>query len=772
VSKASTSMQSSFARRHRRLSAAIEGLESRAYLNGVVFGPPHNTDAAGAGVAPVYTDLVDLNGDFKADLVTANVATGSDSISILLGNGDGTFGTAQTFPVSFSPLTIVDGPLSGNSGKLIAVGSTTDNAPSVEVITEASVSNPSTFTSQTLTASGLTNTQSVTLGDFFGDGRQDIAVASFDGGTSNNVAIFRNLGGGAFSLAQVVSVPHAHLASITSFAQSNGTVDLAVADANENAVTVLTNDGSGAFSVGANADYGVGAEPVTIKSGKFNQNSDSNDDLVTANAAGGSVSVLLGNGDGTFNSTRVDSAVSGVPAGGGPLKVRVSNLNADNNPDLLGLLSSNVSGDAEVLLGNGNGTFHVGSIIPPSGNAKTSIAAGDLAGNGLTGLVLANTGTITALVNITNQDHTPPTATVSGASSSGLNSTDIQFVVNYSDDNQVDSSTLGNGNITVTDPSGAARPVTLVSTNLANGATVSATYSIPATGGALGVGDNGSYTVTATSDTAAAVKDANGNPLAGGMVGTFTVAVSTNGPNLVAGAVRVRFPASVVSGVTRTAGATVPVLNTGTAIASGRMVLNLYASTDATTVNGATLLGTINRAVRLRPGARTAYAFPGFKWPAGLGGSYFLVAQVNATNTVQETTPADNLGASATAASVAAPFVDLQNLWNQRTPATLKANRRAALSVLIQNHGNVTAKGTGTATIMASPSGSLSDATLLATVPIHIAVAAGHKQAVPAGFTVPGTLASGTYHLIVTISFSADSNAANDTVIGSGTFTI
>ena len=769
MSKGKLSAQSASVRGGQRRTSLIEGLETRSYLNGVVFGTPMNTNAAAAGIAPIYTDLVDVNGDGKADLVTSNAASGAvaNSVSILPGNGDGTFGAAQNFPLTFSPLTIVDGLLGTNSKPDIAVGSTSNN--SVEVLIQ---NNSGVFSASMLTATGLVNTQSVALGDFFGNGRQDIAVASFDSGTTNNVAIFQNNGNGTFTLGQRISVPHANVVSITSFTQSNGRVDLAVANQTSNSVTVLLNNGSGVFSVGP--DYGVGTSPVTIKSGKFNLNNNNNDDLVTANSQSGNVSVLLGNGDGTFNTTAVNTALTGIPAGGGPGKVRVANLNADANPDLLGLLSAGSSGDGEVLLGNGDGTFHVGNVITVGGGTRTSMAAGDLAGNGLTGLVLANPSTVTALVNVTNQDHTPPTATVSATSSSGAGSSTIQFVVNYSDNTQVDASTLNGANVTVTDPNGNAQPVTLASTNLGNAASVSATYSIPAPSGSLGVSDNGAYTVAATSNTSNAVKDANGNPVAGGTLGTFTVAVSTNGPNLVAGAVKVRFPATgVVAGVTRTAGASVQVLNSGNASAIGSMVINLYASTDQTSITGATMVSSITRNVRLRPGARTTYAFPAFTWPASLSGSFFLVADVNATGTIAETTPADNISASAVAASVALPFVDLQNLWNQRFPATLKAGRRLALSVLVQNLGNVTAKGLGTATVLASPTGVVSDATTLAdSAPVHILVGAGRRQAVPVGMTIPSTLASGTYHLLVTITFPGDTDSANDTVVSTGTFTI
>src|ERR1700722_15364866 len=96
----------------------IEGLEGRAYLSGAVFGTPQNLSAAAAGIAPVYATLDNIFSTTHSDLVVANVATGSvpNSVSVLPGNGDGTFGTAHTVSLDFSPLTIMDGVL-GTNGK-------------------------------------------------------------------------------------------------------------------------------------------------------------------------------------------------------------------------------------------------------------------------------------------------------------------------------------------------------------------------------------------------------------------------------------------------------------------------------------------------------------------------------------------------------------------------------------------------------------------------------------------------------------------------------
>src|SRR4051794_13647122 len=93
-------------RRNRR-AKLIEALENRAYLAGVVFGSPQNLSAASQNVAPIYANLDNIFSTTHADLIVASKATGSvpDSVSVLQGNGDGTFAAPHTVTLSFHPLT-------------------------------------------------------------------------------------------------------------------------------------------------------------------------------------------------------------------------------------------------------------------------------------------------------------------------------------------------------------------------------------------------------------------------------------------------------------------------------------------------------------------------------------------------------------------------------------------------------------------------------------------------------------------------------------------
>ena len=767
----------SLAGRNGNYGLSFEALEGRAYLSGAVFGAPQNLSATVAGIAPVYAILDNVFSSTHSDLVVANVAAGSvpNSVSVLPGTGTGTFGTAHTVPLSFAPLTIADGLLGTNGKTDIVVGST--NSSTVGVILQDS---SGTLTETDYTATGLADTQSVAVADFNGDGHPDIAVASDDSGTANNVAIFLNSGTGTFTLHQVLSVPHANLSSLTNF--NGGTrQDLAVSSQSASKVTTILNDGAGNFSIGT--DYSVGNNPVTIKAGQFNLNSNTNDDLVTANLGGGNVSVLIGNGDGTFSATPINTAVAGLTAGGGPLKVRVSNLTNSGKPDLLALLPAGSAGDSEVLLGNGDGTFHVGNIISTGGATRTAIAGGDLNGDGLTDVVLVDKKQITALLNETNQDTAAPTAAVDlQQPTNAAGAAVINFTVTYTDARQIDTTTLASSNVVVTNAAGTALPVTLVSTGLANAAAVTVTYSIPATGGSLSTADNGTYTVTTTSG-GTAVKNANGVAVVGGAnIGTFTLLLSdggggggggtVSGPNLTATVISGKLPATAVAGTVSKTPLSVVITNNGTTVIKGKIVIQLFISTDGAVHANPAPLKSITKAINLKLKKSVKVLLPKFTWPAGTNGSYFIVANVNATNIGSEVTHADNFAVSTKAVAVAPPFVDIQNLWNGAVPAGIKAGKRVSLTIALKNLGNVNVSKSGTLKILASTDGTVGNSVALASPTVHFAAGPQKKQTLHVSFKVPA-IAAGTYKLLVVVpNVALDTDAGDKNVTSTGTFTI
>jgi hypothetical protein len=151
---------------------------------------------------------------------------------------------------------------------------------------------------------------------------------------------------------------------------------------------VLLGNGDGTF--GAKSDYATGNGPVSVAIGDLN--GDGKPDLAVASAGSypnyyGTVSVLLGNGDGTFG-TKTDYAT-----GSNPRSVAIGDFNGDGKPDLV--VANQLSSTVSVLFGNGNGTFGARCDYG-TGNAPSSVAIGDLNGDGKPDLAVTNEGSPTA----------------------------------------------------------------------------------------------------------------------------------------------------------------------------------------------------------------------------------------------------------------------------------------------------------------------------------------------------------------------------------------
>jgi FG-GAP-like repeat/FG-GAP repeat len=138
--------------------------------------------------------------------------------------------------------------------------------------------------------------------------------------------------------------------------------------------------------------------PVSLAVGDFNR--DGNQDLVTANDPSNSVTVLLGSGNGSFQTP------INLPAGIRPQGVVVSYLNGD---DLQDLAVANFDGNVSVLLGNGNGTFRPAMSFP-AGAGASSLVDGDFDGDRLQDLAVTTGNSVTVLLG--NGNGTPWTPLV------------------------------------------------------------------------------------------------------------------------------------------------------------------------------------------------------------------------------------------------------------------------------------------------------------------------------------------------------------------------
>jgi hypothetical protein len=273
-----------------------------------------------AGNGPYASAVGDFNGDGKQDLAVTNL--GTNSVSILLGSGNGAFGAPGTFAVGSTPTSLA-------------------------------------------------------VGDFNGDGKQDLAVANLG---SNTAGIYLGNGAGGFALSVNVRVGDGPYSVTVGDFNGDGKPDVATANFTSNNVSIALGDGTGHF--GAATGFAAGMEAINIALGDFN--GDGRQDLVAANYASDNVSVLLGNGDGTFSS-----AIN-LATGSEPASVSVGDFNNDGNQDLA--VTNEESSNVSILLGDGAGHFGLPSNLV-AGSGPRSLAIGDFNGDGNQDLAVANTGT-------------------------------------------------------------------------------------------------------------------------------------------------------------------------------------------------------------------------------------------------------------------------------------------------------------------------------------------------------------------------------------------
>jgi hypothetical protein len=303
----------------------------------------------------------DFNGDGKADLVTANL--NSTNVSILQGNGSGSFGAAQNFAVGVAP-------------NFVAVGDFNEDGKPDLVTTNGGSNNVSVLLGNGSGGFGAaqnfavgTNPNSVAVGDFNGDGRHDLVTSN---GGSNNVSVLLGNGSGGFGMAPNVSVGTQPVSVRVGDFNGDGKADLVTANYNSNNVSVLLGNGSGGF--GAATNFGVGTAPISVAVGDFN--GDGKHDLAVANYNSNNVSILLGKGDGSF----------GVLADN-PRFVAVGDFNGDGRPDIA--VANRASNNVSILLANGSGGFGIATNFAV-GAGPRSVAVGDFNLDGRLDLAVGN----------------------------------------------------------------------------------------------------------------------------------------------------------------------------------------------------------------------------------------------------------------------------------------------------------------------------------------------------------------------------------------------
>jgi hypothetical protein len=374
-----------------------------------------------AGASPLAVALADFNNDTRLDLAVVNHV--GNSVSVLLGKPDGTFGPAVNASTGAGPVSLAVGDFNGDGKLDIATANNTDISVLLgngdgTMQAALSVVLPGEFPPGYGGGTALPQQPlSVAVGDFDADGNLDLTAGgqtsfqelrtycgyygcfSYYATVLNgyaNVLLGNGKGSFASSDAKLLSGSYPTSVAVGNF---NGDTkpDLAVADSGY--ATILLGNGDGTLQAPVSSVY-TGATSVAVG----DINADGNLDLATRNYY--NLSVLLGNGDGTLQAAKYNYL------GSDPLSVAVGDIKADGHLDLVatsnlftctsygyfGCYDGFTTGYVNVLLGYGDGTFAAPKATTLASPSPYGVGLGNLNGDGLIDVATANQDTNDATV--------------------------------------------------------------------------------------------------------------------------------------------------------------------------------------------------------------------------------------------------------------------------------------------------------------------------------------------------------------------------------------
>jgi FG-GAP-like repeat/Bacterial Ig-like domain (group 3)/FG-GAP repeat len=383
--------------------------------------PPISSDGSNASSLAIG----DLNGDGILDLVITNACPEScvsgslGVVSVLLGNGNGTFQTAVPYSTGAQVADFAAiGDVNGDGvPDLVVTNQCAEGGgcfnQSLGVVSVLLGNGDGTFQAAVPYSTHAAVANSVAIGDVNGDGIPDLVVANecMESGSAciGAMSLLLGNGDGTFQPPVVFSSGGVDASLVViKDVNGDGKPDLVVSNNSSSntadslgEVSILLGNGDGTFQTPAPySSGGFQATSVAIS----DVNGDGNLDLVVSNLCdaimstgctpNGGVSVLLGNGDGTFQ-TAVEYGSGGYQAS----FAAVQDVNGDGKPDLVvANLCQSVNskgicagtGEVSVLVGNGDGTFQTPVLYSTGGTQADSVVIGDVNRDGRPDLVALN----------------------------------------------------------------------------------------------------------------------------------------------------------------------------------------------------------------------------------------------------------------------------------------------------------------------------------------------------------------------------------------------
>jgi CSLREA domain-containing protein len=432
------------------------------------------TDAHPGGTYPISVTAFNSGTGPTTKTFTLTVTDGTAC------NGNTSFTNAADVGVGSNPVLVAIGDFNGDGKQDIAATNFALTTVSIRL-----GDGLGGFTSATDVSVGQ-SPASVAIGDFNNDGKQDIAAANI---SSNTVSIRLGDGLGGFSGTTNVGVGSAPRSVAIGDFNGDGKQDFAAANSNgPNTVSIRLGDGLGGFSGTTNVS--VGSVPVSVAIGDFNI--DGKQDIAVANQSSNTVSIRLGDDLGGFSGT------TDVSVDSGPFSVAVGDFNNDGKQDIAAANFGSTT--VSIRLGDGLGGFS-GTTNVSVGIHPRSVAIGDFNNDGKQDIAAANRDSNTVSIRLGDG-----LGGFSGTTNVSVGSVPVSVAIgDFNNDGKQDIAAANNGSNNLSVRLGGCTPVVNLSVSTSAGSEAAATV----------------VTVTATAS----------DPV----VGPQTVSLGVSGTNITAG---------------------------------------------------------------------------------------------------------------------------------------------------------------------------------------------------------------------------------------------